>query len=124
MLTPSALVDWMEDSVKTLAIEKVNTIDQKIGYPTRSPNIMDPSSLRAFYSGFNVTDDYFTNSFSSAKFDTQKSWATLGKPVDHGLWGMSAPTVVSIPKLHLTLGAQYMLLPSPYVFPKPLPSFI
>jgi endothelin-converting enzyme len=27
--------DWMDDSVKKLATDKVNNIDQKVGYPTK-----------------------------------------------------------------------------------------
>ena len=86
-------LDWIEDSVKKLAIEKVNAIDQKIGYPTTSPNIMDPEALKTYYSGLNVTEDFYGNMDSSRKFDVKRSWSALGKPVDRGEWSMSAPTV-------------------------------
>ncbi|KAH8899562.1 zincin [Thozetella sp. PMI_491] len=86
-------LEWMDDSVKKLAADKVNAIDQKIGYPTRSPDIMNPKSLQEYYAGLTVTDEYFANDVSASKFDAQMSWAKLGKPVDHGQWGMSASTV-------------------------------
>ncbi len=86
-------LDWVDDSVKKLAIEKVNAIDQKIGYPTKSPNIMDPEALKTYYSALSVTDDFFANMESSRRFESRRSWDALGKPVDRDEWGMSAPTV-------------------------------
>ncbi|KAI0878787.1 peptidase family M13 [Hypoxylon argillaceum] len=86
-------LDWMDESVKKLAANKVYNIDQKIGYPTESPNIMNPEALRDYYKNLVITDSFFNNSLSSNKFSASKSWSALGKPVDRGEWGMQADIV-------------------------------
>ncbi len=89
-------LDWMDDSVKKLATNKVHNIDQKIGYPTKSPNIMDPNALRDYYKGLEITDSFFNNSLSSNKFSANQTWSALGKPVDRGEWGMQADIVNAV----------------------------
>ena len=44
-------LDWMEDGVKKLAVEKVNKITQKIGYQTKacSPTPVKPLSSNVIY---------------------------------------------------------------------------
>ncbi|KAI0137377.1 hypothetical protein BJ170DRAFT_605598 [Xylariales sp. AK1849] len=86
-------LSWMDDSVKKLAVNKVNLIDQKIGYPTTSPNILEPTALRDWYEGLKITQSFFNNSKSSNLFSSNKTWSMLGKPVDHGQWFMQADTV-------------------------------
>ncbi|TGJ87311.1 hypothetical protein E0Z10_g1420 [Xylaria hypoxylon] len=86
-------LDWMDDSVKKLASNKVYNIDQKIGYPTQSPNILNPDALRDYYKGLAITDSFFNNSLSSSKFSSNQTWSALGKPVDRGEWGMQADIV-------------------------------
>ncbi|KAI0025704.1 endothelin-converting enzyme 1 [Xylariomycetidae sp. FL0641] len=84
---------WMDDSVKKLATNKVNNIDQKIGYPTTSPDIMNPEALGNYYKGLTITKSFFKNSISSNTWSQNKTWSALGKPVDHGEWGMQADIV-------------------------------
>ncbi|KAI8964961.1 endothelin-converting enzyme 1 [Daldinia sp. FL1419] len=86
-------LDWMDDSVKKLAVNKVNNIDQKIGYPTTSPNVTNPDALQTYYSGLKVTGSFFNNTLSSNKLETNRTWSKLGKPVDRGEWGMQADIV-------------------------------
>ncbi|KAI1753827.1 peptidase family M13 [Xylaria castorea] len=86
-------LDWMDDSVKKLAANKVHNIDQKIGYPTSSPDILDPEALRNYYKGLAITDSFFNNTLSSSKFSANQTWSALGKPVDRGEWGMQADIV-------------------------------
>lgn len=86
-------LSWMDESVKELAVSKVKNIDQKIGYPTKSPNIMDPPALKDYYKDLSISDSYFKNSLNSAKWASDKSWSSLGKPVDHNEWGMQADIV-------------------------------
>ncbi|KAK4210502.1 putative metalloendopeptidase [Rhypophila decipiens] len=86
--------DWMDDKTTSKAIEKVHNIIQKIGYPTESPNIMDPESLAAFYRTVNISPDtYFANALQMSSFAVTDEWSALGKPVDRNRWGMSVPTV-------------------------------
>ncbi|KAK1772594.1 zincin [Phialemonium atrogriseum] len=86
-------LDWMDDEVKKLAIDKVNAIVQKIGYPENSPNITDPAILRDYYAGLNIGDEYFANGLSVSRWSVNQSWSELGKPTDREQWGMTAPTV-------------------------------
>ncbi|KAK1753132.1 hypothetical protein QBC47DRAFT_387847 [Echria macrotheca] len=86
--------EWMDDETTKKAIEKVYNIVQKIGYPTKSPNIMDPDSLASFYKTVNVSSDtYFANALHMTAFEVSEEWSTLGKPVDRDQWGMTVPTV-------------------------------
>ncbi|CZR58105.1 related to endothelin-converting enzyme 1 [Phialocephala subalpina] len=85
---------WMDKSVIELAIEKVHKIVQKIGYPTKSPDIMDPPSLHNYYQSINITPStFFQNTLNMNRFDVARQWSSLGKPVDRDEWGMTVPTV-------------------------------
>ncbi|KAJ2990571.1 hypothetical protein NUW58_g2883 [Xylaria curta] len=86
-------LDWMDDSVKKLATNKVHNIDQKIGYPTKSPDILNPDALRDYYKGIVITSSFFNNTLSSSRFSANRTWSALGKPVDRGEWGMQADIV-------------------------------
>jgi len=85
---------WMDNSVIDLAIEKVHKIVQKIGYPTNSPNIMDPTILLDFYRPVTISSSsFFKNALSMNKFGVASEWSALGKPVDRDAWLMTVPTV-------------------------------
>ena len=84
---------WMSEDVREVAIDKVHSIRQKIGYPTKSPNIKDPQQLQDYYSGVNVTGGYFANSLSMTKDSLKRTWAKAGKPTDRDAWLMTASTV-------------------------------
>lgn len=103
--------EWMDDSVKELAVHKVYNIVQKIGYPTKaswpaflpyssytnlsqSPDIMDPPTLQKYYDTVTVNgSSYFGNALSMSRHDVREMWETLGKPVDRARWDMTVPTV-------------------------------
>ena len=85
---------WMSPEVKKLGVKKVGNIVQKIGYPTKSPNVMDPSNVQKFYKELKVSNDkFFENQLAVAKFNVEQAWSKLGKPTDRSEWGMSASTV-------------------------------
>ncbi|KAK5044530.1 hypothetical protein LTR84_010741 [Exophiala bonariae] len=85
---------WMEQEVIDLAIRKVHNIVQKIGYPTKSPNILDPPSLRDYYKDVKVNaSTYFENAAAFNTFEVIREWSALGKPVDRDQWDMTVPTV-------------------------------
>ena len=72
----------------------VHNIVQKIGYPTVSPNIEDPSVLKEYYAALAISNiSYFDNALAIAKFSAVHEWSALGTPIDRDLWDMSAPTV-------------------------------
>ncbi|KAI9043716.1 M13 family metallopeptidase [Aspergillus affinis] len=86
--------EWMSPEVRKLGIQKVGNIVQKIGYPTKSPNVMDPADVEKFYADLKVSNEtLFENSLAVAKFDLHQQWSKLGKPTDRNEWGMTAPTV-------------------------------
>ncbi|KAK1138461.1 hypothetical protein N8T08_002496 [Aspergillus melleus] len=86
--------EWMSPEVRKLGIQKVRNIVQKIGYPTKSPNVMDPADVEKYYADLKVSNEtLFENSLAVAKFELQQQWSKLGKPTDRDEWGMTAPTV-------------------------------
>lgn len=86
--------DWMTEDVRELGIEKVHNIVQKIGYPTKSPDIQNASALQDYYEPVNISSKaFFENGVSAAKFQTAREWSALGKPTDRDEWGMTAPVV-------------------------------
>lgn len=88
------VTDWMDKEVVDLAIEKVHKIVQKIGYPTKSPNIMDPPSLQDYYRSVNISSTaYFQNTINMNRLEVAREWSSLGTPVDRDQWDMTVPTV-------------------------------
>lgn len=86
--------EWMSKDVRELGIKKVHNIVQKIGYPTKSPDVRNSSALQEYYRTVNISSTaFFNNAISIAKFDTTQQWSALGKPTNRNEWGMSAPTV-------------------------------
>ena len=86
--------EWMTKDVRNLGIEKVHNIVQKIGYPTKSPDVRDSSALEQYYDAVNISSSaFFENALSVAKFDTCLEWSMLGKPTNRDEWGMTVPTV-------------------------------
>ena len=67
---------------------------QKIGYPTKSPDVHDSVDLQKYYESVNITSTgFFDNALSIAQFDASREWSALGKPTNKDEWGMSVPTV-------------------------------
>ncbi|KAM7187779.1 endothelin-converting enzyme [Naviculisporaceae sp. PSN 640] len=85
--------DWMEQSVKDKAVEKLENMGQMIGYPETSPNITDPAALHDYYADLNITDTYFSNIRAIYASKLNNSWTTLLKPIDLNVWVMLASTV-------------------------------
>lgn len=78
-------LDWMGDSTKLKAIEKLDKFTVKIGYPDEWED----------YSELNVTEDnsYFENMMAVRKWRRAKNFSEIGEPVDKTEWGMSPQTV-------------------------------
>jgi putative endopeptidase len=75
---------WMSDATKQRALEKLHALANKIGYPD---NWRD-------YTQYKVTrDDALGNLIRGAEFEGLRQLNRIGRPVDHGEWGMSPPTV-------------------------------
>jgi putative endopeptidase len=77
-------LDWMSDSTKAKAKDKLHAFIKKIGYPDKWKD----------YS--HVTIDkgkYFENRISCSKNEYQRQVAKVGKPVDKTEWGITTPTI-------------------------------
>lgn len=77
---------WMEPSTKASALEKLDAIVEKVGYPD---TWMD-------YSGINLNGTYATNLIETSRYNHiygPLGFATIGKPVDRKVWYISPQTV-------------------------------
>lgn len=79
-------LDWMSDSTKQKAKEKLFAITKKIGYPDKWRDYSNVTIVR---------DKYFENVVSAAAANYQYRLAKLGKPVDKTEWFTSPSTVTA-----------------------------
>lgn len=79
---------WMSDETKTKAIEKLNGLTIKIGYPDKWE---DYSAL--IVKSPEEGGSYFLNAKNIAEWNWKKELEKQGKPVDKTQWGMSPQTV-------------------------------
>ncbi len=77
-------LEWMSDETKVIALEKLETITVKIGYPDKWK---DYSKLKI------VQSSYVENVRKSKKFEFEYDLNKIGKPVDKSEWGMTPQTV-------------------------------
>lgn len=76
--------DWMTAPTKAKALEKVNALNIKVGYPDKWKS----------YAGVTVKrDTYLANLLSARTFAVRDELQQIGKPVDRGRWGMTPPTM-------------------------------
>ena len=78
-------LEWMSRETKDKALEKLNALTIKIGYPDEW---RDYTKL-----DINPEDSYYTNLQRAAKFEQEYSLSFLGKPVDKKKWYMTPQTV-------------------------------
>jgi putative endopeptidase len=77
-------LSWMSPATKQQALEKLQALANKIGYPDKWRD----------YSGLRIArDDYMGNVLRARSFEFNRQIAKIGKPVDRGEWGMTPPTV-------------------------------
>jgi putative endopeptidase len=79
-------LDWMSDSTKAKAKEKLYAFNQKIGYPDKWRDYATVAVKR---------DAYFENRLSTNKNDYLYSLAKVGQPVDRTEWHTTPPTVTA-----------------------------
>lgn len=79
-------LEWMSDSTKLKAKEKLSAITKKIGYPDQWKD----------YSKVNISrNTYFENLISASSAAYELEIAKLGKPVDKSEWFTTVPTVTA-----------------------------
>lgn len=79
-------LDWMSDSTKTKAKEKLYAFTEKIGYPDKWRDYSDVEVSK---------DTYFENWLSASKNDYRYNMAKIGQPVDRTEWRTTPPTVTA-----------------------------
>ena len=77
-------LDWMSAETKQRALEKLNAIKKKIGYPDKWKNYDDVVITK---------DAYYNNLQAIARHDYNESIKKINKPVDKTEWGMTPPTI-------------------------------
>jgi endothelin-converting enzyme/putative endopeptidase len=76
--------DWMTAPTKAKALEKVNSLNIKIGYPDKWKD----------YAGVKIDRDSFLENVSNARrYEVRDDLTQIGKPVDRGRWDMTPPTM-------------------------------
>jgi putative endopeptidase len=76
---------WMSEETKAKAIEKLNVIIVKIGYPD---TWRDYSALE-----IDPSLSYYTNVLRASRFENEYHLSKIGKPVDPMIWLMTPQTV-------------------------------
>lgn len=77
-------LEWMSDTTKRKAMEKLSAFAVKIGYPDKWKD----------YGALEISrDSYLQNLMRTNEFAVKQELAKLGKPVDRTEWGMTPPTV-------------------------------
>ncbi|AWA29209.1 M13 family peptidase [Flavobacterium magnum] len=79
---------WMGAETKKKAIEKLNKLTVKIGYPDQWKDYSSLTIVAPADGG-----SYYSNSLNLAKWHYEEDLKKLGKPVDKSEWGMSPQTV-------------------------------
>lgn len=81
-------ISWMSKKTKNKAIEKLDKINIKIGYPDKW-NDYSELNIRSYSDGGNLVE----NIIDIYKFKIKRQIRKLGKPVDKSEWSMGACTV-------------------------------
>ena len=77
-------LDWMGPETKKAALEKLSTLNAKIGYPDKWRD----------YSALEIKrQPYVSNVLAASAFDFRRRLARIGRPVDPTEWDMTPPTV-------------------------------
>jgi putative endopeptidase len=77
-------LDWMSDETKKEALNKLNSIGRKLGFPSKWED----------FSNLNFTrESYIDNIREMARYDHKKNMMKLHDPVDKDEWGMPAHMV-------------------------------
>jgi putative endopeptidase len=77
-------LEWMSDSTKVKAKDKLQAFTKKIGYPEKWRDYSKVTIDRG---------KFFENRISCHKNDFQRLLAKVGKPVDKTEWGITTPTI-------------------------------
>jgi len=87
-------LEWMDDSTRVRAKDKLRTMKEYIGYPEE---ILEDWRLEELYSGLNINPDtYFTNGINMSVWATNYAWGKLREKWDKTDWkNHGRPAVVN-----------------------------
>ncbi|KAE9969755.1 hypothetical protein EG328_006686 [Venturia inaequalis] len=85
-------LDWMTNSTKIIAKQKLAAIVSNLGYQTSNPNVIDAAEIQAFYKNITVTTSYFNNAVAFSKSQAKKTWDAL---LTNDLWDLSRMRITS-----------------------------
>jgi putative endopeptidase len=74
---------WMSDVTKLRAIQKLQAMTVKVGYPDRWES----------YDTFSIGDSYWATAFDAMAMQTRMAMASAGMKIDPNTWSMSVQTV-------------------------------
>ena len=77
-------LNWMSDATKRLALVKLDSVANKIGYPDR---------WRDYGAVVIERDDLYGNAVRATEFESRRQLAKIGMPVDRSEWAITAQTV-------------------------------
>ncbi|KAI8875509.1 zincin, partial [Backusella circina FSU 941] len=87
-------LSWLDDETRTRAVEKVNKLIRKVGYPDKTPDVMSPVSLSEYYSDLKTKrGDYFSNYLESRLWAVRDQWREIDKIPDRRKWFMNPQEV-------------------------------
>jgi len=76
--------DWMSAATKAKALDKVNALNIKVGYPDKWKD----------YAGVQVDRaTHLEDVWSASRFAVRDALGQIGKPIDRGRWAMTPPTM-------------------------------
>ncbi|HEY6350231.1 MAG TPA: M13 family metallopeptidase [Candidatus Angelobacter sp.] len=76
-------LEWMGPETKKKALEKLSTLDPKIGYPNKWKDYSSVHIQRA---------SFWDDVMAGTTFNVNDDRNQIGKPTDHSRWGMTPPT--------------------------------
>jgi putative endopeptidase len=76
-------LDWMSETTRQRALEKLHAFVNHIGYPEKWRE----------YEGVELGPSLYANHVSAQRAESRRQLAKLGRPVDRGEWRMTPPTV-------------------------------
>ena len=75
--------EWMTPETKTKALEKLGTLNVKVGYP---------NTWKDYSSVVISRDSYFADVLAATRFQVADDRAKIGKPINRALWAITPPT--------------------------------
>jgi endothelin-converting enzyme len=87
-------LDWLDEETRTRAVEKVNKLIRKVGYPDQTPDVMSPVSLSEYYMDLKIkSGDYFSNYMESRLWAIREQWREIDRVPDRRKWFMNPQEV-------------------------------